>query len=99
MPGKCKFNNDWLGIAKYKAWLCCVPGNRHKASCKICHKTFDIGNMGESAIGSHAKGKVHRKNVTRAAREVIHRNFNRSHIIWNYLKFRAQISFFQLVLV
>ena len=57
MPGKCKFNNDWLGIDKYKAWLCCVPGNRHKASCKICHKTFDIVNIGESAIGSHANRK------------------------------------------
>ena len=83
MPGNCKFNNDWLGIDKYKAWLCCVLGNRHKASCKICHKTFDIGNMGESAIGSHAKGNV---------REVSHRNFNRSHM--ELLKFRAQISFF-----
>ena len=91
MPGKCKFNNDWLGIDKYKAWLCCVPGNRHKASCKMCHKTFDIGNS-ESAIGSHAKGNVYRKNVTRAAREVSHRNFNRSHMM--LLKFRAQISFF-----
>ena len=61
MPGNCKFNNDWLGIDKYKAWLCCVLGNRHKASCKICHKTFDIGNMGESAIGSYAKGNVYRR--------------------------------------
>ena len=60
MPGKCKFNNDWLGI-KYKAWLCCVLGKRQKANCKICHKTFDIGNMGESAIGSHANGNVYRK--------------------------------------
>ena len=60
MPGKCKFNNDWLVIDKYKAWLCCVLGNRHKASCKICLKTFDIVNMmGESAIGSHANRKVH----------------------------------------
>ena len=43
----------------FTASLCCVPGNRHKASCKICHKTFDIVNIGESAIGSHANRKFH----------------------------------------
>ena len=30
-----------------------------RAKCKVCHKTFDISNMGEAAVRSHMRGKGH----------------------------------------
>lgn len=62
MPGKCTFNNLWLHVEKYKSWLVKVedPG---KAKCSVCSKTFDIANMGESALVSHAKGAKHQAAV------------------------------------
>ena len=32
-----------------------------KARCALCPKSFDMENMGESAIQSHMKGKIHKK--------------------------------------
>ena len=31
-----------------------------KAKCKLCCKTFDIGNMGIAALESHAKDDKHK---------------------------------------
>lgn len=52
------FNSVWLHAEKYKLWLERVedPG---RAKCKLCQKTFDIANMGEAALTSHAKGAKH----------------------------------------
>lgn len=66
MLGKCVFNNVWLHADKYKSWLVRVddPG---KAKCVLCCKVFDIANMGEAALTSHAKGTKHQAVV--AARQ------------------------------
>ncbi len=59
MPGKCRFNNVWIHDEyKYKGWLekDQDPG---RAKCTLCRKMFDISNMGEAALSSHAKGAKH----------------------------------------
>ena len=59
MPGKCRFNNAWLRNEKYMSWVSSDkdPG---RAKCRLCgDKTFDISNMGEAALTSHAKGAKH----------------------------------------
>jgi hypothetical protein len=66
--GKCVFNEDWLAEPKYKLWLQKAVGDKHKASCKICKKTFDIGNMGSAGVDSHMKSKKHKKLLTSTAK-------------------------------
>ena len=58
--GKCIFNENWLQKDRYKHWLH-RDSNNHKARCRLCSKSFDIGNMGESALVSHLKGIKHRQ--------------------------------------
>ena len=41
-----------------------VACDRMKARCEVCLTTFDISNMGEAALRSHAKGEKHRKRVS-----------------------------------
>ena len=58
MPGKCLFNERWFENSSYKLWLE-RDTDKYKAKCKVCMKTFDVSNMGESALSSHEKGKKH----------------------------------------
>ena len=58
--GKCIFNENWLRKDRYKHWLR-RDSNNYKARCRLCSKSFDIGNMGESALVSHLKGMKHRQ--------------------------------------
>lgn len=54
MPGKCTFNEWWLENTLYKLWL-----ERNIDKCrtkyKVCMKTFDVSNMGKSALVSHER--------------------------------------------
>ena len=36
------------------------------ATCVVCKKSFDVSNMGESALTSHAKGVKHLENAEQA---------------------------------
>jgi hypothetical protein len=56
MPSnKCIFNERWLTATEYGDWL--ERGNDNTtAKCAVCAKSFDISNMGEPALRSHAKG-------------------------------------------
>ena len=36
----------------------------NQAKCKLCCKTFDIGNMGIAALESHAKGDKHKMKLS-----------------------------------
>ena len=56
--GKCYFNNAWLRNENYSHWLSACKSNR-RAMCRWCKKEFDVGNMGEHAIKSHATSKKH----------------------------------------
>lgn len=60
MPGKCKFNTEWLHLEGYKDWLA-VNQDPHRADCTACNTTFDISNMGKSALESHNQGKKHQR--------------------------------------
>lgn len=63
MPGRCSFNDVWLHTEKYTSWLE-KTDNKGEAKCPVCNKTFDISNMGEAALTSHAKGAKHPAAVT-----------------------------------
>ena len=58
MPGKCKFNENWISNVVYKDWVL-RDVSQHKARCRVCQKSFDISNMGEAALKSHMKGSKH----------------------------------------
>ena len=58
MPGKCLFSERWFENLFYKLWLE-RNSDKYKAKCRVCMKTFDVSNMGESALASHEKGKKH----------------------------------------
>jgi hypothetical protein len=44
---------------EFCTWLDAVPGLVHRAKCKLCIKTFDIGIMGLSALKCHMQSKRH----------------------------------------
>lgn len=58
---KCYFKPEWLDNTIYSnwTWLRTVPGDRHRAFCTVCNKSFDIQNMGKAAIISHEKRPAH----------------------------------------
>ena len=56
------FNSNWLELDEFKPWL--EKGiNTKTARCSICRQSFDVSNMGKSAVVSHAKGKKHLKKI------------------------------------
>lgn len=61
MPGKCVFNESWITHSAYKNWIVKDRSSIHKARCKLCQKSFDISNMGESGLKSHLSGKKHKE--------------------------------------
>ena len=71
--GKCYFSPVWLKNPSYSTWLAQVQNSTHKAFCRWCKKEFDVSNMGECALKSHATSKKHismetaNKNVTSIA--------------------------------
>lgn len=61
--GKCYFSDEWLHKDEYISWLSKDNKSRHHAVCNICQKRFDVGNMGEHAVKSHAKSATHKKRL------------------------------------
>ena len=55
--GKCKFSKEWLCDPKYKDWLARDSKWAMKAKCTLCVKSFDISNMGETAVVCQNQGK------------------------------------------
>ena len=54
----CHFSSEWLRNPAYSTWLK-QTNDSSKASCKLCVRSFDVGNMGEAALRSHMKGTKH----------------------------------------
>ena len=52
------FQDEWLADQQFSLWLQRGP-NVLLARCSLCNNTFDISNMGKSALNSHAEGKKH----------------------------------------
>lgn len=62
MSGRqCKFKIEWKEHHQFRDWLGEVSGDVHRAYCKLCRKSFDIGNSTVSALRSHARGQGHVK--------------------------------------
>ena len=53
------FQDSWLSNENYELWLRKIPNKNTFARCRLCEKDFDLSNMGEKALKSHAKGKGH----------------------------------------
>lgn len=58
MPSKKKtfFQRIWLDTY---GWLQEDPASKHDAWCKWCNKSFNLSNMGERALISHAQSNKH----------------------------------------
>ena len=61
MPGKCTFSENWTSHVAYKDWILRDSSSQHKARCRLCQKSFDCSNMGESALKSHMGGRKHKE--------------------------------------
>ena len=59
MSEKCHFHDSWKSELDFSSWLDVVADNVHRAYCRTCKKTFDVGNMGVAAVKSHMKSKTH----------------------------------------
>lgn len=62
MSRRCKFKEEWKINPEFRDWIGRTD-DAQRAYCKICKKAFDVGNMGISAVKSHAKGQGHEGNV------------------------------------
>ena len=55
---KTHFNLSWLNDPKYANWVV-ATGDSNSVRCKLCNKTFTLGNMSDGALESHKSGKKH----------------------------------------
>lgn len=62
MPGNCRFKAEWEEKEQFREWLT-KDKDHHRAYCKACKSSFDLGNMGIGAVRSHAAGKKYSGNV------------------------------------
>lgn len=70
MSGRqCKFKKEWKEDPQFRDWLGEVSGDVQRAYCKFCKKSFDVGNMGLSALKSHERGQGHVKVATQMKKE------------------------------
>ena len=58
MSKKCHFHGSWKAALDFSSWLD-VADNVHRAYCRTCKNTFDVGNMGVAAVKGHMKSKTH----------------------------------------
>ena len=52
MSKRCHFRAFWKTDPAFASWLVEVKDDTQRASCNICKKSFDIGNMGVAAVKS-----------------------------------------------
>lgn len=56
---KCYFQDIWLQKDEFKEWLASCGRLTDRARCLLCKKSFDVSNMGLSAVTSHMKSSKH----------------------------------------
>ena len=59
MKDQSYFWKDLFTDLDFKGWLADTNDNT-SAHCKVCHKTFELCNMGRHTFISHASGKRHK---------------------------------------
>ena len=47
--GRVAFKENWTSHVIYKDWILQDSSSQHKARCRLCQKSLDCSNMGESA--------------------------------------------------
>lgn len=57
MSRRSVFKEERKDNPEFRDWIGHVAGDVHWAYCKTRKKTFDVDNMGMSAVKSHAKGQ------------------------------------------
>ena len=55
-----QFNQKWLIDGRFKTWIA-EAETSSMAKCLLCRTSFDISNMGISALVSHQSGKKHKE--------------------------------------
>ena len=60
MSKKCHFHDSWKSELDFSSWLDVVADNVHRAYCRTCKKTFDVGNMGVAFQGLSVSLSTHR---------------------------------------
>lgn len=70
MPRQTIFNKSWLNVGVkdnngdlVADWCESILNDSSSARCKVCHKTFSVGNMGFAQLMSHSDGKKHINNM------------------------------------
>ena len=63
----CRFKAEWKRNPYFKEWLEEVKDDTREAYRRLCRKTFDIENMGMSALKTHKRGKEHKTVSAQAA--------------------------------
>ena len=58
MRGKYRFQDGWVTDHLYARWIGRATSDGD-AICRYCKKSFEVSNMGESALRSHSKSKKH----------------------------------------
>lgn len=53
---KTYYQKDWLQHPDHKDWIAPDTHAKTKALCKRCRTPFELSNMGNQAIKSHAAG-------------------------------------------
>ena len=62
MPGKCKFQDEWIMHEQYRQWIARIP-SKCMARCRLCMKDLDISNMGEAALKSRMASGKHKSRL------------------------------------
>ena len=55
--GKGRYNLLW---ESHYSWITSMKGEKHKAFCELCQKTFQIDGSGISQVKSHKKSNIHK---------------------------------------
>ena len=66
MPRKTKFSADWLKTRDANGdciseWCVGITDDPFSARCRVCSRTFSVGNMGLRQLQSHSEGKKHQE--------------------------------------
>ena len=69
--GKGIYNLLW---ESHYSWITFVKGDKHKAFCMLCLKTFQIDGSGISQVTFHEKSNIHEKSCPRDQRTLICNN-------------------------
>ena len=59
---KTHLNLSWLNDPKYAKWVV-ATGDSNSVRCKLCNKTFTLGNVSKGALENHKRGKTPKTRV------------------------------------